>query len=172
MELRQNIYHHRRKIRPITWLIIGIILFIGFGITFVNTALTPAKDAEVKYATIAKNKGLKKQTDFLVSKRAHTYYSVFGKDKNNAKIAFIMKASKNDKNIKPIKIYLKKGLSYQQTVNLVWAKYNPKKVYSLGLTMYKGVPAWDISFKTKKNSLSFVTIQFSNGKELKLIKNL
>lgn len=172
MELRQNIYHHRRKMNPIIWFVFGFILFIGFVIGFINTALAPAKNAEIKYTKIASNNGLNTQSDFLVSKRDSTYYSVFGTDKKNQKIAFIMKAAKNTKNVKPIKVYMKKGLSYQKTVNLVWAKYNPKKVYSLGLTMYNGVPAWDVSFKTNKGSLSFATLQFKNGKELKLIKNL
>ncbi|QBO36816.1 hypothetical protein EQG49_10365 [Periweissella cryptocerci] len=172
MQLRQNLYRRHHIVSR--WLItIGIILVIVIGVLIIfGKALSPARNAREKYEPIAAKVGLTEPSDFLVSKRNTVYYSVIGENKKKQQIAVIMPAQKKPNPKAATTVMLKDGLSYQQVVNRVWAEYKPKKVLSIGLTLYKGYPAWDVSFTNQKNNLNFVTLQFTDGKELKLIQNL
>lgn len=172
MQLRQNLY--RRRYIPSRWLIaVGIIVLIAVSVFLLfEKALSPARNAQAKYAPIAVKAGIKESDDFLVSKRDAVYYSVIGTNKKKQAMAVIMPAQKKPTAKAATIVMMKDGLSYQQVVNRVWATYKPKKVLTIGLTLYKGYPAWDVSFTNKQNNLSFVTLQFTDGKELKLIQNL
>ncbi|CAH0416301.1 DUF5590 domain-containing protein [Periweissella fabaria] len=170
MQLRQNIYHRKFKIKPSMVIISGLLVILLAIIVIFQIALSPAKRAQNTYEAIAKNNGITKTTSFLVSKRAKVYYSVVGKNKKNQNIAVIMHA--NDKKFKPVVLKMADGLSEYQIRSLVQQRYNPRKVYSAALTIYEGAPAWDVSYLDQKNNLSFATLQFTNGKQLKLIQNL
>lgn len=170
MQLRQNMNRRKYKIKPrviIGTIAIALIIFI---VVIFQIALSPAQRMQREYETLAQKNGLTNPTSILVSKRAKVYYSVFGQDKHNHKIIMVMQ-SKN-KNFKPVILKQSDGLSEKQIRELINKQYQAKKVYSIALTIYEGVPAWDISFLNSDNNLSYATIQFSNGKQLKLIQNL
>lgn len=145
-------------------------MLVVIGITLFQIALNPARKIENKYETLAQKQGLIEPSNFFSSKRKNVYYSVIGKNKKNQQIAVLMKA--NDKKAKPIVLKMSAGLAYKDVIKLVKQRYQTQKIYSAGLAMYDGVPVWDISFLDNRHNLSFVTIQFSNGKQLKLIQNL
>lgn len=170
MQLRQNIYRRKFKIKPSMVIISALILvIIGIVVVF-QIALSPAKSAQNTYTAIAKANGIAQTNTFLVSKRAKVYYSVLGKNSKQQNIAVIMQA--NNKKFKPVVLKMANGLSDYQVRSLVQQRYNPRKVYSVALTIYEGAPAWDVSYLDQKHNLSYATIQFTNGKQLKLIQNL
>ncbi|MCM0598818.1 cell wall elongation regulator TseB-like domain-containing protein [Periweissella fabalis] len=170
MQLRQNIYQRKFKIKP-SMVIISVLLLVIIAIIVIfEVALNPAKSDKNTYEAIAKKSGITQVDSFLVSKRSKIYYSVIGENNKKQDIAVIMHA--NDKKFKPVILKMNDGLSENQVRSLVQQRYSPKKVYSVALTLYDGAPAWDVSYLDQKQNLSFATIQFTNGKQLKLIQNL
>lgn len=170
MQSRRDIYHHKIRIKPkiiVTSIILLIVILI---IVIFQIALNPIKGAQKTYENIAKENGITSPSNFLVSNRSKVYYSVFGKNKSNKNVAIIMQ--ENNKKFKPVILKIKDGISYDQIKAIIEQNYGAHKIYSSGLTMYQGVPAWDVSYLDNNNKLSFAVIQFSNGKQLKLIKNL
>lgn len=170
MQSRRNIYHRKFQLKPRVVIITVILLLIIASITIFQIALSPARNAQNKYESIAAKSGLTQPNNFLVSKRQKVYYSVIGKNRQNQDIAVLMQAG--NKKSTSVVLKMADGISYNQVKSLIKQKYQPRKIYSIGLTIYEGAPAWDVSFLDNRNNLSFATIQFSNGKQLKLIQNL
>lgn len=161
----------QKKSKNIVFLsVLGAIIVIVVS-TFIlyNRAKSPMVTAEKEAVSIAKKyANLDKESEFYRYNRDATYFTVAGTTKTKKKV-YVIVAQKGGK----VKVLSQSnGQSKNDILTYIWDKKNPSKILNIGLGIYKGVPAWEVSYLNKKKELCYETIQFSNGKTLKSIENI
>ncbi|MCM0582081.1 DUF5590 domain-containing protein [Weissella diestrammenae] len=170
MQARQNAIRRRNKIRH--WLygiIIGLFVVLLGVYSVIATSLRPINHANKVYSELVLQKKKLKQVDqFYWSSRKKTYYTLIGKNSKGQTTGVIVSA----KTKKMTVINMSDGLSYQQIKQKVVRQYQPQKITNVGMSLYQHVPVWEVKFIDRNGMLNFITIQFSNGKVVRTIRNL
>lgn len=169
MEMRARINRQRQKMRWMLGTIFGVLAVIGLVYSFLGTATRPIDQANHKYSQIALDqKALTSVTNFYWNARQKTYYTILGKDaKNRQKVVIVAKGTQK------LHTYLMKdGVTAEKAQAVVTTAYQPKKITNIGMSMYAGVPVWEVTFIDKKGNLNYITVQFYNGKIVRTIRNL
>lgn len=160
-----------KKSKNIVFLsILGTILVIVVSAFILyNRAKSPMATAEKEAVTIAKKyANLDKETAFYRYNRDATYFTVAGTTKANKKI-YVIVAQKGGK----VKVLSQSnGKTKNDVLTYIWNEKKPSKILNVGLGIYNGVPAWEVSYLNKKKALCYETLQFSNGKVLKSVENI
>lgn len=169
MEMRLAPQKRRRQQRRRRYTIIAVILVIiilVFG--YFMTVNQPRADAKSQITHKAQKAQKIKYVDhFYRVSRSHTYYSVTGKNKDNQTVGVINRKGSN----KLTTVKMADGLSAKDIQQTVKNNYPVKKITSLGLATYEGVPVWDVTFIDKRDNLNFMTYQFKDGKVLRSVQN-
>ena len=170
MEMRSTARSRRRRHgwRWLIGLIVVLVLLIG-GATIVSVAMHPVTAARERVTELAvKRNKITSATQFYAVSRNDTYYSVVGENKKHQKIGVIVKG----KSKKLVTVKMADGVSAAEVRQLVKSKYNPKRITSLGLAIYKQVPVWEVTFIDRQGNLNFITYQFADGKADRTIQHL
>lgn len=169
MEMRARINRQRQKTRWMLGMILAVLVVIGLFYSVLGSATRPIDQANHKYSQIALDKkALTSVTNFYWNTRQKTYYTILGKDaKNRQKVVIVEKGTKK------LHTYLMKdGVTAQKAESVVKTAYQPKKITNIGMSMYAGVPVWEVTFIDQKGNLNYITVQFYNGKIVRTIRNL
>ncbi len=105
--------------------------------------------------------------NFKESNRNGTYYSVRGTD--NDKTSYIALFNSKKRLIK--KVPANKRVSNSK-LDSIYKKYKIRKVYSFDPSYYRKHIVFELSYKGKKNSLNYLTINFYNGKIYRSLKGI
>jgi len=163
-------YRRRNRIRHWIYgtIIILVLLLVG-SYAVIATGLRPINKANKEYgALVLKKDKLKTVDHFYWSARQKTYYTFVGKnDKNQSTGVIVEKGTKKMTTVK-----MADGLSYNAVETQIKDKYHPAEITNIGMSIYKDVPVWEVKFIDQKGTLNFITVQFSNGKEVRTIQNL
>ncbi|MDR3190005.1 MAG: DUF5590 domain-containing protein [Lactobacillaceae bacterium] len=164
--IRRRQHKNRRWIIGILLALIGIFV-VGYSI--IGTALRPINQANREYSALAiKKKQVVSVNTFYWNSRDHTYYTVVGINKKHQPVAVIIE--KHTKKMQTVK--LADGISYEAVKKQIKTKYQPKRITNIGMAIYKTVPVWEVTFIDQNGNLNFITVQFSNGNEVRTIQNL
>lgn len=150
--------------------IIGVIIVILVGIIAIfSIAQSPRKQARKQAINIAEQKvGLQDPGRFYWFDYEKTYYTIAGENKHNQAIDVII--AKDTGNITVVN--QKDGWTRNQILTKVWSQYHPKKVLNVNLGLYNNKPAWDVAYLNQKGNLNYLLLDFKNGNQINLLKNV
>lgn len=146
-------------------IIVAILVLVGVYLVAVMPRISVQQQSE-QIATKAAN--LTETTDFMTFHRQQTYYTVAGRNRQNQSVYVVI----NGKTGK-IKTYFgKDSLSKSQIKARVQKNYRYRKIYGINLGLSQGKPVWEIVMKNQNNKLSYLLLNYHNGKQVSLIDNL
>ncbi|MFD1466228.1 DUF5590 domain-containing protein [Lapidilactobacillus mulanensis] len=155
--------NHKRGI--IVGIIAAILLLVGVYLVAAMPKISVQQQSE-RIATKAAD--LTEITDFMTYNRKQTYYTVAGRDQND-QLKYVVINGKNGK----IKIYAgKNAFTKSEVTAAVKKNYRIQKIYGINLGLNQGQPVWEISMKNTNGKLSYVLLDFHNGKQISAIDNL
>lgn len=154
------------------FIIIGIII-VAVGISIASViyinAMSPVKEAKEKAIQKAKEETSLVEADgFSLYNGQETFYIVKGKDAEGTGIYVWIPEIEG-------KITVLKqadGITEQEAINKLKEEKNPKEIISVRLGMEKGIPLWEIYYRSDGDLINYYYVEFKTGDWLKKIENL
>lgn len=154
------------------FIIISIIIAaVGISVASViyMNAINPVKEAKQKAIQIAQDEtALVEVDDFSLYHGQETFYIVKGKDNDGTSI-YVWIPEKEGR------IIVRKqadGITEQEAINKLKEEKDPKEIISVRLGMEKGIPLWEIYYRSEGDLINYYYVDFKTGDWLKKIENL
>lgn len=146
-----------------------IIILIGGTSIIYHEVRKPVDSAKSQSLKIAKKYAhLKTETDFSWANTEQTFYTVTGVTKQNIPVYVII-----SNNGKKVRIYKQAaGIDRNTVLKKIWNTYNPKKVTTISMGIYKQKPVWEVAYMNGSGQLCLKTLNFKNGAVVRSVNNI
>lgn len=147
----------------------AVIILVGGSSIIYHEIRKPVDSARSQSLQIAKKYAhLKTTTDFSWANDKQTSYVVTGINKQNVPVYVII--SNNGKKVRIFK--QSAGIDRNDALKKIWNSYNPKKVTTISMGIYKQKPVWEVGYMTNSGQLCLKTLNFKNGAVVRSVNNI
>lgn len=154
---------HRKAI----WIGIFLVLLLIISI-FLYSVLIPVRSDRARFSELAsQHAGIEHVQVFKESNRNGNYYSIQGSASDHRSYLAVFDS----------KSHLIRRISVDQRVsdgrlNRIFHRYDIGKVYSLAPSIYKKKLVLEMSYRGRKNTINFLTIDYKSGRVYRLIRGI